>query len=386
MRDHGREITLDMSSPEPIPLRSALTSATPSDLHRSGTVPAVSVVVPNYNHARYLPQRLESVLNQSFSDLEVIILDDASTDNSREVISRYLDDPRVHFYPNETNSGSTFAQWNRGVQLARGPLVWIAESDDYADLDFLSRILPVFSAQPSIGLAYCQSWQVDSQGLVLGFILDGEGESEPHRWKAAFVNNGRRECSDHLLWKCTIPNASAVIFRKEVFVRAGGAPPSMRICGDWMTWVRMLLISDVSFDPAPLNFFRKHEASVRETTAIRKHIEERWPVQQLIVRSCGPPASKPRRLVSRISDGFIDFEHLSAIGRWILDLQIDSACDTDKAFLLRKNGDPDCLRVMTASIFRWPLGEAIRYKVWLHMLLTRLRIIPDKHKPASQPQ
>src|SRR5690242_21921320 len=92
-----------------------------------GSEPTVSVIIPNYNHARYLPRRIESVLRQSYQDFELILMDDASTDDSREVLSLYLSDPRVRVQFNEVNSGSPFKQWNKGVKLARGKYVWIAE-------------------------------------------------------------------------------------------------------------------------------------------------------------------------------------------------------------------------------------------------------------------
>jgi glycosyltransferase involved in cell wall biosynthesis len=88
----------------------------------------VSVVVPNYNHARFLRKRVDSILGQTFQDFELILLDDCSTDDSRSVLSKYADDPRVRIEFNEVNSGSTFKQWNKGVWLAHGEYVWIAES------------------------------------------------------------------------------------------------------------------------------------------------------------------------------------------------------------------------------------------------------------------
>ena len=89
----------------------------------------VSVVIPNYNHARFLPKRVDSVLRQTFQDFDLILLDDCSTDDSRSILSKYADDPRVKIEFNEVNSGSSFKQWNKGVGLARGEYVWIAESD-----------------------------------------------------------------------------------------------------------------------------------------------------------------------------------------------------------------------------------------------------------------
>src|ERR1700738_5096767 len=108
----------------------------------------LSVIVPNYNHARFLRQRIESVLNQTFHDFEVILLDDCSTDDSRSILSEYAADPRVRIEFNEKNSGSTFMQWNKGVRLARGEYVWIAESDDYADARMLERLVAVLDTQP----------------------------------------------------------------------------------------------------------------------------------------------------------------------------------------------------------------------------------------------
>src|SRR5208282_2627995 len=116
----------------------------------STSVPKVSVVVPNYNHARFLRRRVESILQQTFRDFELILLDDCSTDDSRSILSEYADDPRVRIEFNEKNSGSTFKQWNKGVRLARGEYVWIAESDDYAGERFLERLVDVLQKESDV--------------------------------------------------------------------------------------------------------------------------------------------------------------------------------------------------------------------------------------------
>jgi glycosyltransferase involved in cell wall biosynthesis len=96
--------------------------------------PLVSVIIPNYNHAAYLNERIDSVLNQTFRDFEVILLDDCSTDNSREIIESYRGHEKIsQIEYNEVNSGSTFIQWKKGLDLAQGDWIWIAESDDVAD-------------------------------------------------------------------------------------------------------------------------------------------------------------------------------------------------------------------------------------------------------------
>jgi Glycosyltransferases involved in cell wall biogenesis len=103
----------------------------------------VTVIIPNFNHAAFLKQRIESVLNQTFQDFEMIVIDDCSADESREVIEAYRNHPKVsQVVYNEQNSGSAFKQWVKGVALAKGDWIWIAESDDWAEHDFLERMMP----------------------------------------------------------------------------------------------------------------------------------------------------------------------------------------------------------------------------------------------------
>jgi glycosyltransferase involved in cell wall biosynthesis len=108
-------------------------------------MPKVTVVTPNYNYARYLPQRLDSILAQTYQDFELIILDDASTDNSREVIESYAKDPRIRTIYNGENSGSTFKQWNLGLKHARGRYIWFAEADDYAKPSLIETLAKMLS-------------------------------------------------------------------------------------------------------------------------------------------------------------------------------------------------------------------------------------------------
>lgn len=260
--------------------------------------PLVSVVVPNYNHARYLPQRLDSIFAQTFQDFEIIVLDDASTDDSLAALEPYLHDPRVRFYPNERNSGTPFAQWNKGVSLARGRYIWIAESDDIAEPHLLATLVPLLENNPSVGIAYGQSRMVDHTGLEimssLANILEPLGKE---RWHRDFVANGMEECRQYLLWMNTIPNASAVVFRKQVFLDAGQADLKFRLSGDWFMWVRMLAISDLAFHAGILNSFRQHGGTVREKEGWVGVQREKIPIQKWILKKVGVVAETKRQLI-----------------------------------------------------------------------------------------
>lgn len=229
--------------------------------------PKVSVVVPSYNHGRYLAARLDSVLAQTFADVEVIFLDDASPDDSLAVFERYRGHPKVRALINETNSGCVFKQWNRGVRAARGEYVWLAESDDVADSRFLEVLVGLLDANPSAGLAYCKSLSIDEAGTVLGEVDPWTRPLDPQRWDTDFTASGPAECRRYLSHRNTIPNASAVLIRKSVYERVGYANESMRMLGDWEMWVRILLASDLAYSARPLNLYRRpHEQSVRKTT------------------------------------------------------------------------------------------------------------------------
>lgn len=255
-------------------------------------MPNVSVIIPNYNHARFLPERIESVLGQTYRDFDVLILDDASADGSRGIMERYADDDRVTVNVNRENSGSAFRQWRKGVHMTRGQYVWIAESDDIAEASFLDTMVRILETHPAAGLAYCRSGRIDEEGNRLPDPSPRGDEYELDRWLADFTNNGRDECARHLVRRNTIPNASAVVFRREVYERAGGTDPSMILCGDWMTWARMAAVSDVAYTARALNRFRVHTASVRHAAAGGvAGLCERLRVQSFILRNIAVPAS-----------------------------------------------------------------------------------------------
>ena len=230
-------------------------------------MPKVSIVVPNYDHARFLSKRLDSVLGQTFQDFELILLDDCSTDDSRSILSQYGGDPRVRIEFNEVNSGSPFKQWNRGVGLARGEYVWIAESDDYADERLLEKLAARLDAEPSAAFAYCRSWRVSLDNRPDGFADPCvPGEDQQQRWTADYCADGHAECRNYMVRCNTVPNASAVVFRKAVYQRVGGADESLFLCGDWKLWAAMALTGRVVYLAEPLNYYRFHDASVRSVS------------------------------------------------------------------------------------------------------------------------
>ncbi|MCA8829564.1 glycosyltransferase family 2 protein [Hymenobacter pini] len=229
--------------------------------------PKISVIIPNYNHGLYLAQRIRSVLGQTEKNLEIIVLDDCSTDNSREVIARFArQDARIRVTLNEQNSGNTFAQWNKGLAQATGEYVWIAESDDFADPRFLETLSSVLEKNPSVGLAYCNSWHVDESGRRVVVHTETGAEFKIENWQRGFTAAGQGFIEEYLCNGNVIPNASAVLLRRSITEEVGPAETNFKLAGDWIYWIRVLARCDVAFVARPLNFFRRHACNVRSTT------------------------------------------------------------------------------------------------------------------------
>jgi len=245
-----------------------------------GSAPTVSIVIPNYNYARFLDERFNSILAQGRTDCEIIFLDDASSDDSVALARERYGDCIARFEVNAANSGNPFIQWNRGVRLARGEFVWIAEADDVCAPGFLESMLAAINLSPSIGLAYCTTVPIDGAGQVLdaGFHQRYLGDLDATRWNGNFVADGRSEVRQYLGRKNTITNVSGVLFRREAYVGAGYAPEHLRMCGDWLAYCRLLHDWDVAFVSEPLNFHRQHptkhtQNSVLDLTYFREFLQ-----------------------------------------------------------------------------------------------------------------
>lgn len=230
--------------------------------------PRISVVVPSFNYARYLPARLRSIRAQTLPPYELIVLDDRSSDDSVAVARETLRGAPVDWriIEGREKAGSVFAQWRAGVAAAGGDFIWIAEADDLADPRFLETTAGALS-DPQVVLSYCQSRQIDASGRLLDTdYLTYVSDIGAERWRQAYVAEGAEEIRTALAVKNTIPNVSACVFRKDALQTALEQSfdeiGRFRIAGDWMTYVRTLAHGRIAYDPRALNLHRRHDTSV----------------------------------------------------------------------------------------------------------------------------
>lgn len=233
------------------------------------SMPKVSVIVPNYNHAPYLERRLQSIYGQSYKNIEVLLLDDNSSDHSRDILESYhLSHPaNTRLIYSDVNSGGAFRQWSKGLKAASGDLIWIAESDDFCDKEFLTNLIRAF-ADESVMLAYGKSVFVDQKEapIAAGFEEYISDLVCADQWNGSYVRTSHNEVIEALGVKNTIPNASGVVFRRPVHLSLLEDEQwlSMRVAGDWVFYLNILRGGKIAYIPEAVNFFRRYVGSTAE--------------------------------------------------------------------------------------------------------------------------
>ena len=216
--------------------------------------PKVSVIIPNYNHAPYLVERIESVLSQDYQDFEIILLDDCSTDSSSEILKKYEHHPKVsHIIFNEHNNGSPFQQWKKGIALAKGEYIWVAESDDVAANQLLGALVMEMEKSRNIVVAFAHSRLIDKSNKQLPYGWHDEDTND------VYVTDGQRFVTEKMLTSNYIYNASMAIFRKSAYKLIDTDYQHYSYCGDWIFWIELCLKGDVVEVCRVLNSYRQHK-------------------------------------------------------------------------------------------------------------------------------
>jgi glycosyltransferase involved in cell wall biosynthesis len=224
-----------------------------------------SVILPNYNHAQYLVERIESILSQSYPHFEIIILDDASTDNSRAIIEQYRQHPKVKaIVYNETNTGLQTIQWLKGIELASFDHIWIAESDDIAEDNFLAIAANKLEKQTAPALFYSDSYRMkkterDKSQQRYSAIKNGFFNTD--RWQHDYQSSGEEETDGYMKYVCTINNVSCCIVPKNEALEILRQFSHMRFYNDWLFYIKLTEQCNVLYAADALNWYRSHTSS-----------------------------------------------------------------------------------------------------------------------------
>ncbi|MDO4752854.1 MAG: glycosyltransferase family 2 protein [Candidatus Saccharibacteria bacterium] len=240
----------------------------------------VSVIVPNYNYAKYLKWRILSIAQQTYLIYELIVLDDASTDGSKTVIKKMVAEAgrmkpemKIKLIWNKKNSGKAISQWIKGVEAASGDYIWIAEADDISRKDFLVEVMKGFE-NPDVVLSYAESAIINKYGILLmpNFRRSRDKEGTGHFAKS-YIRSGQDEIKEIMAIRCTIPNVSAVVFKNTPnLLRSLKQAEKFEQVGDWYLYAKLLEKGKIFYNRKALNFFRLHKESATKRGEV--HVKE----------------------------------------------------------------------------------------------------------------
>ena len=265
----------------------------------------VSVILPNYNYARYLKSRLEEVLSQTYPISEIIILDDASTDDSQDIIKAEITKLKVQhpevaikYESNQKNSGNVFSQWQKGIKLATGNYIWICELDDSAKPNFLETVMTSFN-KPDVVLSYCNSKIIGDSGKPL--LKDNLRRiKDIFRKKhnlGSYIVDGEEEINNNLAVYNSIPNVSAVVFKNQPeLIDFLEKAKKYRLCGDWYFYLNVAKTGKIAYSSKVLNLHRVHQESVTSSIDLRNRFQEMQRIHTYVKHS----SNLSKNTISRI--------------------------------------------------------------------------------------
>ncbi|MCF3946048.1 glycoside hydrolase family 99-like domain-containing protein [Acidiphilium sp. AL] len=269
----------------------------------------ISCAVLSYNYRDYLAERLGSVFGQTYPAAEVLLLDDASTDDSVAEAQRIAADWRrsLVIHHNQTNSGSVLAQWRRAATLAAGDFLWLAEADDAAEPRFLARLADALSRTPDAVMAVADSRAIDSKGRTVmedyqRYYIESEITDLAH----TTVFEAQDFAARFLARRNLILNVSAVIFRRTALLaaleRLGDEIETWRLAGDWRAYLELLAAGggSVVWLAEPLNVHRRHDRGITQALDAERHLAEIARMQDIAAERLGlDDAARQRQSADR---------------------------------------------------------------------------------------
>jgi glycosyltransferase involved in cell wall biosynthesis len=237
----------------------------------------VSVIFPNFNHERFLKERIESVLAQSHKPDEIIFLDDCSSDGSVALAESILSESDIPYRTilNKENSGCVFRQWLKGLELARNELIWIAETDDSADPDFLAKLAP-YLARRDVAGAFGHIRCVDDNGKLLPDLDTYFDNLLNFAWDNSCVVPAHQAFKRDFVIRNVVPNASGFVFRRPQLSESERERLlQYRFAGDWYFYALLLRGGSIAYECEAKSYFRlSRSGTSRSAFLTDRHLKE----------------------------------------------------------------------------------------------------------------
>lgn len=280
-----------------------------------GYAPKISVIIPNYNHERFLRARVESIVNQTYRNIEIIFLDDCSTDDSISLFRSIIDEYGIsaQIVINDRNSGSIFGQWQSGISRATGDLIWICESDDTCEVDFLEKIVPHF-ADRSVMLAFARVQFCDIQGKFLPGLDEYREAAAPGMWSTSVKMPAMKWFQGAFAERNIIPNVGGCVFRQQpIESDIWAEAKNYKIVGDWYLYIRLARTGQIAYEPSAVTYFRQHGKNTSTRSFFKDdYYHEHQKIAKALKVYCGSPNTALIRLYTNVLEHYSHFRLKSA--------------------------------------------------------------------------
>ena len=265
---------------------------------------SLSVAIPNYNYEKYLLQRLYSILSQKIKICEIIILDDCSKDDSRKLIDEIVKklEPYINIKKNynETNSGSAFKQWEKGVNLASCEYVWIAEADDYCEPDMLKELVKPIKKDKDVVISFCDTAFIDSEGFITYKSIVPEIDiMKTGHFDHSYINDGADEYNNYTFLNNSIANVSSSIIKKDDYEKEFKVAGTYKQCGDWVFYVDVMQKGKIAYSSKTYNYYRVHGNNVSSVTKKKDHMKEMQRVHAYFEKKYGLNKEQKKQINKR---------------------------------------------------------------------------------------
>lgn len=269
-------------------------------MHRSNLKlfkPKVTAIVPNYNHEKFLIERIDSILAQTYQNIEILLLDDCSSDNSVDIINSYCEEypNRIKKSINTENSGNVFKQWKKGIESADGDLIWICESDDLVEPNFVERLIPYF-IDLAVMISFGKIQFINQDGAFMEGLDGYRNGAEPGIWDKVRIRSAKRWFNGCFGIRNVIPNVGGCLIRKQfISEETWKQAQSYKILGDWYLYSVLSNGGKIAYNPDAVSYFRQHgkNTSVKsfqsmyyyeEHNRLITHLVKRWGIESGIIK------------------------------------------------------------------------------------------------------
>ena len=208
---------------------------------------SVAVIIPCFNSSKFIEKTIESALTQDYKDLEIVAIDDGSTDETRKILESYLPKVRILSHPNNSNLGQA-ASLNLGIRESKSDLIAFLDSDDIWYPKKIEEQVKIFQRYSYVGLVYTNGYVIDENDKILYKLLPDDFQEENIPGK--------------ILLKCYIRTPSTVMVKREELKKIGLFKPYLRNGQDHDMWIRMSEVTKFYYIPNILAAYRKHPGQI----------------------------------------------------------------------------------------------------------------------------